>query len=146
MGELLFFKILCIGFDVENLSDPQISRSYHGDVTTDQYGRKIPKHAHGTANLGRQTSSTKLIVESVMELYDRIVVKNLLIRRINITANHVVDEKSIIKSEAFEQFDLFTDYNAIKKKHADEEAQLEREKRAQMAMLSIKKKFGRTPF
>lgn len=135
--------VLTIGFDVENLSNPQIRRSYHGDVTTDQYGRKIPKHAHGTANLGRQTSSTKLIMESVMELYDRIVDKNLLVRRINITANHVVDENSVTKSDAFEQLDLFTDYNAVKRKHADEEAQFEREKRAQMAMLSIKKKYGK---
>ena len=135
--------ILTVGFDIENLSNPQISKSYHGDVTTDHYGRKIPKHAHGTANLGRQTSSTKLIIESVMELYDRIVDKKLLVRRINITANHVVDENSVIKTDVFEQLDLFTDYDALQKKRAEEDAQLEREKRAQKAMVSIKKKYGK---
>lgn len=135
--------VLTVGYDIENLSNPQISKSYHGDITTDHYGRKIPKHAHGTANLDRQTSSTKLITESVMELFERIVDKNLLVRRINIAANRVVDENSIVKTNAFEQLDLFTDYDALQKKRAEEEAELERERRAQKALLSIKKKYGK---
>ena len=81
--------VLTIGYDVENLQGKNI---YKGEVTTDHYGRKIPKHAHGTANLDRQTSSTKLIMDAVMELYDRIVNPDLLVRRINLTACKVVDE------------------------------------------------------
>lgn len=135
--------VLTIGYDIENLSNPEISRSYHGDVTTDYYGRKVPKHAHGTANLGRQTSSAKLIMGAVMGLFDHIVDTNLLVRRINITANNVVDESSIEKADACEQLDLFTDYNVLQKKRAEEESELEREKRVQKTMLSIKKRYGK---
>lgn len=91
--------VLTIGYDIENLTDPDRSRKYKGDVTIDRYGRRVPKHAHGTTNLKRQTSSTMLITDAVMELYDRIVDKNLLIRRINITANRLVDENSAKKEE-----------------------------------------------
>lgn len=107
------------------------------------YGRAIPKHAHGTGNLGKHTSSTKLIMKAVMELFDRIVDKKLLIRRINITANHVIDEASMPKPAAFEQLDLFTDYEAVRERQAEEEAELQREKKMQSAMLAIKKKFGK---
>ena len=112
-------------------------------VTIDRYGRKVPKHAHGIANLKRQTSSTKLITEAVMELYDRIVDKNLLIRRINITANKLVDEETASKNNAYEQIDLFTNYKAKEEENTKEEEALEREKRMQKAMLNIKKKFGK---
>ena len=111
--------------------------------TIDRYGRRIPKHAHGTTNLKRQTSSTKMITDAVIELYDRIVDRNLLIRRINITANRLVDEGSVKKEEAYEQLDLFTDYEAQRKKKEEEAVALDREKRMQEAMLSIKKKFGK---
>jgi len=134
---------LTVGYDVENLSNPEISKSYHGDVTTDYYGRKVPKHAHGTTNLSRQTSSTKLIMDAVIELFDRIVDTNLLVRRINITANNVVDESTAAKAVTFEQLDLFTDYDVLQKERAKEEAELERERRTQKAMLSIKKKYGK---
>ena len=132
-----------IGYDIENLTNPEISSRYQGEVTTDHYGRKIPKHAHGTINLDRQTSSTTLIMDAVMELYDRIIDKNLLIRRINLTTNHVVDESSVKDTEQAEQLDLFTDYEAKKKKEADEKASLEREKRMQKAILGIKNRFGK---
>lgn len=135
--------VLTIGYDIENLTDPEISRSYNGDVTTDHYGRKIPKHAHGTANLSRQTSSTMLIMDGVMELFDRIVNKSLLVRRVNVTANHVVDENSVVKGDSFEQLNLFTDYAAVQKKRAQEEAALAREKRKQEAILKIKKRYGK---
>lgn len=135
--------VLTIGYDIENLTNPQISKAYKGEVTIDRYGRRIPKHAHGTANLERQTSSTMLIMEAVMELYDRIADKNLLVRRINITANHVVDESCVTKKESFEQLDLFTDYSALQKQREQEEAALQREKKMQHAMLDIKKKFGK---
>lgn len=135
--------VLTIGYDIENLSDPERRRNYHGEVTIDGYGRKIPKHAHGTANLDRQTSSTRMIVEAVMELFDRIVDQNLLVRRLNITANHVVPESSVPKEPIMEQLDLFTDYAALEKQREDENAALEREKKMQQAVLSIKKKFGK---
>ncbi len=117
-----------------------ITRSY---IAIDRYGRRVPKHAHGTTNLKRQTSSTKIITEAVMELYERIVDKNLLVRRINITANKLVDEESVSKKETYEQLDLFTDYKAKEEEQAKEEEALERERRMQKAMLDIKKKFGK---
>ena len=135
--------VLTIGYDIENLTDPSRSRKYNGDVTIDRYGRKIPKHAHGTTNLKRHTSSTMLITDAVMGLYDRIVDKNLLIRRINITANRLIDENIAKKEEKYEQLDLFTDYKAKEQERAEEEAVLERERRMQQTMLTIKKKFGK---
>lgn len=133
---------LTIGYDIENLSDPERRKQYHGPVTTDQYGRSIPKHAHGTANLDRYLSSTKLITEAMMNLFDRIVDPKLLVRRITITANRVIDEKDVPKNE-YCQLDLFTDYEAEKKQKEREGAELEREKRMQKAMLDIKHKFGK---
>lgn len=135
--------VLTVGYDIENLTQDEESRSYTGQVTTDRYGRKIPKHAHGTANLGRQTSSAKLITDGVMELYDRIVDPKLLVRRLNLTANRVTAEREISQKETFEQLDLFTDYEAEQKKRREEEAVLEKERRMQQAVLSIKKKFGK---
>lgn len=135
--------VLTVGYDIENLTDPRISKGYTGAVTTDHYGRKIPKHAHGTANLGRQTSSTKLIMKAVMELYDKIVDPNLLVRRVNLTAVHVVPEDSIPKEEIAEQLDLFTDYEAERKKRQEEAAALDRERRQQEAVLHIQKRFGK---
>lgn len=112
-------------------------------VLVEEDGRKVPKHAHGTTNLKKKTSSTMLITDAVMELYDRIVDKNLLIRRINITANKLVDESFSKEEETYEQLDLFTDYTVKEQEQAEEEAVLEREKRMQQTMLTIKKKFGK---
>lgn len=135
--------VLTVGYDIINLSNSEIKNKYKGEITTDHYGRSIPKHAHGTTNLRRLTSSTKLIIDAVMKLYSQIVDKSLLIRRINITANHVVDESSLKKDDSFEQLDLFTDYATEQKKKEEEEAALERERKMQHAVLNIKKKFGK---
>lgn len=135
--------VLTVGYDIDNLTNPEIKKSYHGAITTDHYGRAVPKSAHGSVNLGRQTSSTKLILDAVTDLFERIVDKNLLIRRVNITANHVVDEATVQKTGNFEQLDLFTDYVAAQAKKEDEEAELAREKKMQQAMLEIKKKYGK---
>ena len=135
--------VLTIGYDIDNLTDPARRKKYKGAVTTDRYGRKVPKHAHGTINLKRQTSSTQMLMDAVMELYDRIVNKDLLIRRINITANKLVDEHTVMNDDAYEQLDFFTDYEAVKKQKEKEEADLERERHMQEAMLSIKKKYGK---
>ena len=135
--------VLAVGYDIESLTDPMIKKAYRGEVTTDGYGRAVPKSAHGSANLGRQTSSTKLLLDAVTELFERIVDKNLLVRRVNITANHVVDEASAQKRNAAEQLDFFTDYSAVKAQKEAEEAVFAREKQIQAAMLSIKKKHGK---
>ena len=135
--------VLTVGYDIENLTDPKIKKLYRGAVTTDHYGRAVPKSAHGTANLGRLTSSTKHILDAVTELFERTVDKNLLIRRVNITANHVVDEETVQKRDSYEQLDLFTDYAAVQAKKEDEDAELAREKKIQEAMLDIKRKHGK---
>jgi DNA polymerase V len=134
--------VLTIGYDIENLSNTEKQKAYKGEVTTDFYGRKVPKHAHGTINLKQKTSSTKDIVKAAMELYDRIVDKNMLIRRAYIVANHIIDEKTITKP-AFEQLDLFTDYEAVRKQKATEEKERQDEKNVQKAILDIKKKYGK---
>jgi DNA polymerase V len=135
--------VLAVGYDIENLKDPKIKKAYRGEITTDRYGRAVPKSAHGSTNLGRQTSSTKLILDAVTELFERVVDKSLLVRRINITANHVLDEATVQKTDSFEQLDLFTDYAAAQAKKEKEKAELAREKRMQQAMLKIKKKYGK---
>lgn len=137
--------VLTIGYDIENLTDPEISRNYSGEVTTDHYGRKVPKHAHGTANLDRPTSSTKRIMEAVTALYERIVDKNLLIRRINVTANHLTDESAAHErsQDSYIQMDLFTDYEALEEQRQKEETDLKKERAIQEAILSVKKKYGK---
>ena len=135
--------VLTVGYDIENLTDPQRRKNYHGPVTTDMYGRKVPKHAHGTANLERYTSSTKQIMEAVTELYDRIVDENLLIRRLNLVANNVLTEQAARETESCEQLDFFTVTQKAQQQHAEQQKELERERRRQQAMLCIKKKFGK---
>lgn len=136
--------VVTVGYDIENLTDPERSKKYHGAIVKDHYGRQIPKHAHGTANLDGHTSSTKKIMCVVSELFDRIVDKNLLVRRLNIVANHVLPEADAPKKNGgFVQLDLFTDYEALEAKQERERAELEREKKMQQAMLTIKKKFGK---
>lgn len=134
--------VLTVGYDIESLTNPEIRKLYKGAVTTDHYGRKIPKHAHGTQNIGFQTSSTKLITNAVMELYDRIVNKNLLIRRVNLVANHVTEEASV-KKKSFEQLDLFTDYEELQRERQAEEKARQDEKNIQKTILDIKKRFGK---
>ena len=134
---------LTVGYDIENLTDQNRRKKYHGEVKTDRYGRKIPKHAHGTANLEGYSSSTKQIMAAMLELFDRIVDKNLLIRRLNVTANRVIDEKSMPKPPQYQQMDFFTDYAAEQEKQKAEQAELAREKKIQEAMIDIKKRFGK---
>ena len=139
--------VLTVGYDVKNLEDPKLRRKYHGEIKTDGYGRKIPKHAHGTANLKCKTSSTKIIMDGVLELFDRIVNPDLLVRRFNMAANHVVSEQEA-KLEATqenhdEQLNFFTNYQEKDQLEKEEQVQLEKEKQMQQAMISIKKRFGK---
>ena len=130
--------VLEIGYDIDNLTDPEIKGKYNGEVTTDRYGRKVPKHAHGTINIDHKTSSTKIIMEATLNLYERIINKDLLVRRLNITANNVTniaDEKE----KSYEQIDLFTNYEEINKNRKKEADEL----RIQKAMIDIKQKYGK---
>lgn len=131
--------VLTIGYDVENLKNEEIRKTYKEEITEDRYGRKVPKHAHGTTNLDHKTSSTKLIMEAVTKLYDNIINPKLLTRRINITANKVVREEEANKKNNFEQIDLFANYEEINKKRKQEE----NEKNLQYTMINIKKKYGK---
>jgi DNA polymerase V len=135
--------VLTIGYDVENMANTSIGRMYNGETTTDRYGRKIPKHSHGTINLECNTSSTKIIMEAVMQLYDRIINDKLLVRRLNITANNVVREQNIVEEKPFEQIDLFTDYELLNKQKQQEEKDRKDEKKLQQALIDIKKKYGK---
>lgn len=135
--------VLTIGYDIENLTDPVIRSKYHGEVTTDRYGRQVPKHAHGTVNLPCQTSSTKIIMKAVEELFDRIINWDLLVRRINITASRVIPERDVVENTAYGQLDWFTDYSALEQQREQEEQEIKKEKKMQQAVLDIKKKFGK---
>ena len=130
--------VLTVGYDTSSLTS-----EYSGPVDTDWYGRKIPKQAHGSKNLGKPSSSTRLIMEKMLELYDEIVDRKLLIRRMYVVANHIVPASSVPEEPAFEQLDLFTDYEQVEQQKGEESAALEKEKKLQQAMLAIKKKHGK---
>ena len=134
---------ITVGYDIENLKNTGRASQYTGEITTDFYGRSVPKHAHGTTRLPKYSSSTKQILTAATELYDRIVDEKLLVRRLNITANNVISASKIPDEPAFEQLDLFTDYEARKTQQKKDAADLEREKKMQEAMLAIKKKYGK---
>ena len=129
--------VLTIGYDVDNLKNSYIE--YKGEITIDRYGRNIPKHAHGTQNLDHYTSSNKIIGEAVIELFERIINKQLLTRRINISANNLISETEAEKKQSYEQINLFTDYSEVKKKHEKEQ----KEHELQKSILNIKKKYGK---
>ena len=127
--------VLTVGYDKESLADGH----YTGEVVCDHYGRKIPKHAHGTQNLGRHTSSTRKIIDATMALFDRIIDKTLLARRLNLTACNVIREEDIPEIESYEQISLFDMAEAA---NADNNAE-EKERALQEAMLLIKHKYGK---
>ncbi len=135
--------VLTVGYDRDNLNDPERRKKYRGQVTKDRYGRDVPKHAHGTANLEEYTASTKRIITAVLELFDRIIDRDLLVRRFYLTATRVEDEESAPDKKAFDQIDLFTDYAARQEQESQESAELEREKKLQRAMLDIKRRYGK---
>ena len=112
-------------------------------MTKDYYGRMVPKHAHGTVNLKQQTSSSRLIMQAVEELYDSIVNPDLLVRRLNITAANVVSEEIAKSKKVPEQLDIFTDYEALNRQREEERKALEKERRMQEAQLKIKQRYGK---
>ena len=135
--------VLTVGYDIENLAVPQRCSNYQGPVVLDSYGRQIPRHAHGTASLSCHTASSKELIRAASDLFDRIVNPILLIRRLSITANHTVPERSVSTPILYEQMNLFIDYAALEKRRKKKQAELERDKKLQQAILTIKKKYGR---
>ena len=133
--------VLTVGYDIENITDPNRRKRYRGPLTTDHYGRKVPKHAHGTQNLTGHTSSSKELTEAVLTLFDRIINKDLLVRRFQLVANHIISEKEIPEKESYEQLDIFTYEKVSQEREAQSKAR-EKERKLQEAMLKIRKKYG----
>jgi DNA polymerase V len=135
--------VLTIGYDIENLKDDNIASIYKGEITTNHYGRKVPKSAHGTIRLDRKTASNKIISDATMKLFDRIINKDLLTRRINLVVCNLEADESFEKKEGYQQLDLFNNQEeSVKKK--DEEIKKEKEdKKIQQAILEIKSKYGK---
>ena len=133
--------ILTIGYDIDNLTDPKISEIYDGEITVDFYGREVPKHAHGTINLDYQTSSTDVIMKAVLELFDKIIDKRLLVRRINLCFGRVIDKDKATKTRIIKQVDLFSmdDKELVEDKVTNQKD----EEKIQLVMLDLKKKFGK---
>lgn len=133
--------VLTIGYDSENLVDSKISDEYDGEITTDFYGRSVPKHGHGTIRLDYQTSSTEVIMKATMQLFDRIIDKRLLVKRINIAFVGVVDVEKATNMRIIKQVDLFSmDDEEL---FEDKEFNQEEERKIQNVMLDIKKKYGK---
>ena len=126
--------VLTVNYDRQSLADGH----YTGEVTIDHYGRAVPKHAHGTINLARYTSSTRRITDAVMQLFDRITDVSLLVRRLTLVVCGVILEKDIPQVEEFEQLSLF-DSPCVQQN----DTALEKERALQQAMLKIKHRFGK---
>ncbi len=134
--------VLTIGYDIENLTNEKIKKNYHGEIVTDRYNRKIPKHAHGTTNLCKHTSSEKIIMRAVLELYDRIMNPDLLVRRITINACHLQKEGMKKDTQTYQQMNLLDLWQFDEKTKETEEKE-KKEKELQKAVLSIKKRYGK---
>lgn len=135
--------VLTIGYDIENLTNPEIKRKYHGEITTDHYGRPVPKHAHGTFNIDHYTSSSKVIIESMVELYERIINKDLLIRRLTVVAANVINEDNVVEKPKIEQIDLFSNYEDKTELLERQKEQEKEENKLQQVLLDIKNKYGK---
>lgn len=135
--------VLHVGYDVESLTNPEISSRYHGRISTDFYGRQVPFHANGSIGLERPTSSSAMISEKIAELFDRIVNPILLVRRLSVTAVRVESEALVATRQIVTQLDLFTDYAELSRRRAAERQMRARERNRQEAVLKIKKMFGK---
>lgn len=135
--------VLTVGYDTSSMADPYIMKAYQGEIKTDRYGRKVPKHAHGTANLKHFTSSSSIISKTATELYDRIVDHNLMIRRLSLTTNHVINEKQAKIKATSVELELFTENEQNDRETQEENNRLKKERRIQKTLLEIKKKYGK---
>jgi DNA polymerase V len=134
--------VLHIGYDIESLTDPKFRAAYTGPVVLDHYGRAVPRHSHGTANLPRLTASTRTMVDTMTALFDRIANPALLVRRVNVVAARIYPEKEALTRPKMEQLDLFTDYETEDARRAAEDAAILRERSCQRAVLDIRRRFG----
>lgn len=126
--------VLTVDYDVENL---KYNSNFNGKLKEDRYGRMVPKPAHGTFRLENMTSSTMTIMDGFLKLFDKIVNKDLLIRKINICVGNLLREDKI--STSYEQLDFFTD---IEEKLKQDE-KLQKEKKLQETVIGIKNKYGK---
>lgn len=135
--------VMSVGYDVESLTNPTVRANFHGETTRDRYGREVPRHAHGTENMEQLTSSARHITAAAVRLFKRIVNSDLLVRRLTITATHVVRESSLSAAARPQQLDLFTDYEELERQGQQRRAQLEKERRLMEATLALKKRYGK---
>lgn len=135
--------VLTVGYDVESLTNPTIRAKYKGPIKTDHYGRLVPVHAHGTINMEHPTSSSKIIIDKVVQLFDRIINPDLLVRRLSLSINNLINERMMRTEYAGEQLDLFTDYEKLKQQRQALDAEMSKERRRQEAILKIKKIYGK---
>lgn len=129
---------LTLGYDIQN-----INNNYEGEITTDFYGRKIPKHAHGTITLDHKTSSSKIIMNALVKLYDKIINPKLLIKRINLTAIDVTSEELETGKIRYHQLDLFSDAEKQNNLLETEKRAEVKERKLQGTLLNIKEKYGK---
>ena len=134
---------LYVGYDVSNVLDPELRRRYHGEIKTDHYGRQAPKSAHGSVNLREQTSSSRIIADAAVALFERIADRCLYVRRITLCADRVVPRESAKTEEPAVQLDLFTDPDERAEELKNEKRSLERDMRQQDAVMKIRAKFGK---
>ena len=138
--------VLTVSYDAECLTRPEIRELYHGEITTNYYGKQVPKHAHATYNFPQPTSSSRLLMNGAAELFDKCVHPDLLIRRLSLTTNHVKDEATLNgqrSSRTPQQLDLFTDYDALRQQQQKEQERLAKERRLQEVQLKIKQRYGK---
>jgi len=134
---------LTVGYDIENVENDGTRVKFSGEIVSDYYGRRVPKQAHGTTALSGYTNSTELITEATLALFERIIDKSLTVRRVNITAASVLEESAAARLVTPVQLDIFTDPVAEEEKMAAEKAKRARERKAQDALIDIKRKFGK---
>lgn len=135
--------VVTIGYDVESLTRADIAAGYHGEVAVDHYGRRVPKHSHGSTRLPEHTFSSRIITQAVLVLFDSIVNPDLLIRRLNVTANNVISQERALQIKPVAQLNLFSDRDAIAQMQKAHDLALDKERRMMEATLQIKKKFGK---
>lgn len=135
--------VLTIEYDIENLKNAKYSKFYNGEIKEDRYGRRVPKPAHGTFRLENKTFSTRIISNGFVQLFDRIINKNLLVRKIYLTVGNLTDENELKKIEKYEQVNLFTNYGELAQKEKEEKIKLEKEHKIQSAIIGIKNKYGK---
>ncbi len=135
--------VLDVNYDASNLSDPDRAAEYDGPVKADYYGRQAPQRVHGSCNLGRHLSSSERISRAVCEIYDRIVDKNLTVRRFNLAVTHVLPAAEAATADAPAQVSLFDAPASGAPEQEAEDAALEKERRMQQTLIALRDKFGK---